>query len=414
MNILYVSQYYPPEVGAPAARVSELSKYWVKKGHNVTVLTGFPNYPMGEPYSGFDYGNRIYKVEDDDGVKVVRIWELFGSNQGVWPRIKSYVSFMLSGLLAGPFIGGQFDVVIATSPQLLVGVVGEWIAKLKRIPWVFEVRDLWPEELTAHRVGRIKIIYNTLDALANHFYRDSKVIVCVTEKFREYLIEEKKISPEKIEVVTNGVDIEFFKPGDRINRFREKYQLGDQFIVSYIGNHGYAQGLQAVIRAAEKLRDLPDVKFVFVGEGAEKENLIKLVKELNLEDRFMFLPKHPKEWMPDIYRASDVCIVSLLDHKLNERSIPSKIFEIFGCRRPMVASVGEQPRKIIEEECGSGLCVPAGDVEGIAASIRKLYASPQLREELAEAGYRGVREKFSRQAKAEEYLKILEEKVMRK
>ncbi|PYV61507.1 MAG: glycosyltransferase WbuB, partial [Acidobacteria bacterium] len=331
MKILYVSQYFPPEMGAPAARVSELSRHWVHAGHEVTVLTGFPNHPDGiiKP----EYRGRFRRIvfrETIDGISLVRTWLLPFPNRKSHERILNYSSFCLSAAITGSFLDRP-DVVIATSPQLLVGLSGWWIAKLKRVPFVLEVRDLWPESLAAVGVGDPNsLLSRALGRIAGFLYHQANHIVVVTPAFRDHLIRKWRVQEEKISIVQNGVETELFSPGDGSPLLRDLNAEG-KFIASYIGTLGLAHGLQTIVEAAETLQRIEsNVLFLLVGEGADRERIQALAKSKQLAN-IRFVSQQPREKIPAYIAASDVCLVLLKKSDIFETVIPTKMLEFMSC-----------------------------------------------------------------------------------
>jgi len=248
VKILYISQYYPPEIAAPAARVSELSRHWVADGHQVTVLTGFPNHPTGVVHLGYrDKLRRLIFRERMEGVWVVRTWLWPKPNHKALGRMLSFVSFCVSAVVSGLFLSRP-DVVIATSPQLLVGLTGWWLARAKRVPFVFEVRDLWPESLSAVGMGNDKsILHRLLAKIAGFLYRQSDKVVVVTPAFKDHLVKHWSVPPEKISVVQNGVETGFFTPGHADAQLRHELGGEGKFVACYIGTIGMAHGLETLL-----------------------------------------------------------------------------------------------------------------------------------------------------------------------
>src|SRR6266700_7373537 len=268
LKILYISQYFPPEMGAPAARVSELSQHWAKDGHDVTVLTGFPNHPDGKLRP--EYRKRFRRLvfrEYAENVNVVRSWLLPFPNRKAHERMLNYGSFCLSAGITGSFLSRP-DVVIATSPQLLVGLSGWWVAKIKRVPFVLEVRDLWPESLAAVGAGNANsFLYHVLHKIAGFLYRKAQHIVVVTPAFREHLIQHWDVPAAKISVVQNGVETKLFCPSTD-KSLRKDLSIESKFVVSYIGTMGMAHGLKTMLQAAERLQtSAPEALFMLGGEG---------------------------------------------------------------------------------------------------------------------------------------------------
>jgi glycosyltransferase involved in cell wall biosynthesis len=409
VNILYVSQYFPPEMGAPAARVSELSAHWVKAGHTVTVLTGFPNHPTGVVPPTYRWKLwRLVWVETNDGIKIVRTWLLPFPNRGRVRRTLNYVSFFLSACLTGSFLHRP-DVVIATSPQLLVGLAGRWIARRKHAPFVFEVRDLWPESLIAVGLSHSGSWFNhLLRRIADFLYRKCDLVVLVSPAFKDFLVDQYSVEAAKIVVVENGVETDLFTPvGIRAT-------LGTQgkFVVAYIGTIGMAHGIETMIQAALELRTkLPDTVFLIVGEGAGKERLTSLAAEHQLRN-LMILPQQPREKIPEIIRASDVCLVLLKKSDVFKTVLPSKMFELMACGRPVILGVEGQASTVLLDS-GGGICIEPGNAAALAGAICLLHDDGALRQKLGSAGREYVVKKFSRGQKAAAYIQVLEKLLIR-
>ncbi len=407
MHILYVSQYFPPEMGAPAARVYELSRHWVKAGHRVTVLTGFPNHPTGVVFP--EYRRRLWRLactETVDGIEVVRTWLWPLPNRKSYERLFNYLSFCFSSSLRGSFVRGP-EVVIGTTPPLFVGLAGRWIAGLRHTPFVLEVRDIWPDSIVASGMGNERSVgIRLMKRLAGYLYRHASHITVVTHAFQSELASKYGVPPHKMSVVPNGVDVNLFSPHLDGAAAKARVGLGDKFVVSYMGTLGLAQGLETVVRAAERLaRILPDVVFVFVGEGADKGRLVKLVRELELTN-VLFVPQQLRRSMPEWIRAADVCLVVLRRAEIFRTVLPSKMLEFMACGRPVVLAVDGVARELIEE-AGAGLFVEPGDSAALADAIASLRRDPGLRARLGERGRSYAVSHLSRERTAEQYLDVL-------
>jgi glycosyltransferase involved in cell wall biosynthesis len=408
MKILYVSQYFPPEMGAPAARAAELARYWVQDGHEVTVLTGFPNHPTGVVPA--EYRSKIRRLvmrENLDGVNVVRTWLFPFPNRKAHERILNYSSFCASASTTGMFVSRP-DVLIATSPQLLVGLSGWWLARTKRVPFVFEVRDLWPESLAAVGMGNPDSMLNrSLGSVAGFLYKRSEHIVVVTAAFKEYLIQNWRLSPEKISIVENGVESDLFSP--RVNNADLRTELGGEgkFVVAYIGTMGMAHGLETLVQAATELqKTAPDVLFLMVGEGSDKERVINGARSQGLTN-MRFVSQQPREKVPEFISISDACLVLLKKSELFKTVIPTKMLEFMSCERPVILGVDGQARKIMDQ-AGAGIYVEPENVAALVHVITQLAANPLLRETLGRNGRRHIIEHFSRQQTAKAYIAVLE------
>ncbi len=408
MKILYVSQYFPPEMGAPAARVAELSRHWVRHGHDVTVLTGFPNHPTGVVPP--EYRRKLWRLisrEEYDGVHVVRTWLWPFPNRRSYERMLNYGSFCISAAISGAFLR-RADVVIASSPQLLVGLSGWWLAWLKRVPLIFEVRDLWPESLAAVGIaGEGSLLHRFLKKVASFLYRRSAHTVVVTPAFKDYLISKREIPAEKISIVPNGVDVEAFANSDSTSHIRTSLNLEGKFVVCYIGTIGMAHGLGTLVEAAANLQtSAPQVAFVVVGEGAEKESVMKMARSRELKN-LHFVNEQPRESIPAFLHASDAAIVLLKRTELFKTVIPTKLLEAMACERPVILGVDGQAREILEQaQCG--IFVEPENVEQIVQAVLRLCAHRDLASTMGKNGYRFVMRNFSRSETARNYLAVLE------
>ena len=413
MNILYVSQYFPPEMGAPAARAAELSRHWAAAGHEVTVLTGFPNHPTGVVPSEYrDKFRRLVVREKTDGVNVVRTWLLPFPNRKAHERMLNYSSFCVSAASTGLFLSRP-DVVIGTSPQLLVGLSGWWLARWKRVPFVFEVRDLWPESLAAVGMGESNsLVHRVLGKIAGFLYRRSDRVVVVTPAFEDYLVERWRVPREKISVIENGVETQLFAPepftGQAGAGLKTELDAEGKFVVSYIGTMGMAHGLETILAAAAQLRDAnPEIVFLMIGEGAAKERIAALARERGLNN-LRFIDQQPREKIPAYICASDVCLVLLKKTDLFKTVIPTKMLEFMSCARPVILGVEGQARAILEE-ARAGLAIEPENSDALVNAIRYLSANREIACELGQNGREHIVRKFSRRQTAEKYIQMLED-----
>jgi len=411
MKILYVSQYFSPEMGAPAARAAELSRHWAAAGHDVSVLTGFPNHPTGvvppEYRSKF---RRLVAHEEIDGVNVVRTWLLPFPNRKAHERMLNYSSFCVSAASTGLFLTRP-DVVIATSPQLLVGLSGWWLARWKRVPFVFEVRDLWPESLAAVGMGEGNSrLHRSLAKIAGFLYRHADRIVVVTPAFEDYLVKHWRVPREKISVVENGVETQLFTPepsSGKAAALRNELASDGKFVVSYVGTMGMAHGLETILAAASQLRDTnPEIVFLMLGEGAEKERIAALARERGLNN-LRFVDQQPREKIPAYICASDVCLVLLKKTDLFKTVIPTKMLEFMSCACPVILGVDGQARAILEEARG-GLVIEPENSDALVDAIRYLATNQEAARALGKNGREYVVRRLSRQQTAERYVRVLE------
>jgi colanic acid biosynthesis glycosyl transferase WcaI len=407
VKILYVSQYFPPEMGAPAGRAAELSRLWVEDGHEVTVLTGFPNHPTGHVPPEFRHQFRRLVTHDSyHDVNVVRTWLLPFPNRKAYERMLNYSSFCISSATTGIFVDRP-DLVIATSPQLLVGLSGWWLARLHGVPVVFEVRDLWPESLAAVGIGSHKSpLHRSLAKIAGFLYHSCDRVVVVTPAFKEYLIEHWLVPHDKIFVVENGVETSRF--GRFTPELAIRRQLGaeEKFVVSYIGTLGAAQGLETVLQAASRLlHRAPQVLFLLLGEGAEKARIVSLARSRGLSN-VRFVDQQPREKIPAYINASDACMVLLKKTELFKTVLPTKMLEFMSCARPVILAVDGYARKVMEQ-ANAGIFIPPEDPVRLADAVMQLAGNPALRESLGLNGRQHIVRYFSRQDTAKLYLEIM-------
>lgn len=403
MKILFLCQYFPPEPGAPAARTHEHAKEWVRMGHEVTVVCGIPNHPDGEV--PLNYRHKYVYEEILDDIRVLRCWFLVAANTGRVRRSIAFISFMLASLYWGMVKGGRADVVMATSPQLLCGLAGYGVALVKRALFVFEVRDLWPRQIIDLGVLRNPWLITLLRGVERFLYRKAAIIITVAEAARRELVQ-SGVPPEKIHTITNAIALDVFKPQPRLGAMRYRYGWGERTLVMYIGTHGLSQGLETVLAAARELEEREDLHFVFVGSGAERESLIKTAEQGGLKN-VEFIPNQPRPDMPDFYAAADICLVPLKQRGVFLTNIPSKMFEIMACARPIILGVEGQGREILEE-AGAGIAVPPEDPHALAAAIRALADDSEARRRYGENGRCYVEKASNRAEKARELIDIVQ------
>jgi len=406
VKILYISQYFPPEMGAPAARASELAPHWASAGHEITVLTGFPNHPTGIVPP--DYRAKLRRLilrEKWHGVNVLRTWLWPLPNRRAHERILNYTSFFLSSAVAGQFTP-QPDVVIASSPQLLVALSGWLVARGKNVPFVFEVRDLWPESLQAVGMAEAHApLHRLLAKVAGFLYRNCDHIVAVTPAFKDHLVRNWRIPPQKISIVQNGVETGLFAPNNATS-LRKQLRIEDKFVVSYIGTLGLAHGLESLLKAAEQLQHTnPEILFVIVGEGAERERIVQLAHDRGLAN-VRFLGQQPHEAIPGFINASDACLVLLKKSQLFKTVIPTKMLEFMSCSCPVILGGDGEARRILEE-AQAGICVEPENPSELAEAVLRLADDYKLRNTLGSNGRRYIVQHLSRVQTANVYIDVL-------
>jgi glycosyltransferase involved in cell wall biosynthesis len=350
MRILFLTDNFPPETNAPSTRTYEHCLKWINMGYQVTVITCFPNFPKGKVFEG--YTNKLYQKENIDGITVIRVWSYITANNGFIKRIIDYVSYALTSFLFGLFV--KTDLIIATSPQFFTAISGRMLSFFKRIPWVMEVRDLWPDSIAAvGSMSKSSRIFKVLKKIEHHLYLNAFKIVVVTDSFKKYIIKEHQIKPEKVGVFKNGVitnNLKMPKSND-VMSLKESLDLKNKIVISYIGTHGLAHGLNFILESISKLSN-PDLHFLFVGDGAEKQNLIEYSKTLH-SNNFTFLKSVKKSDIPLYIDISDYSLVNLKKSDEFKNVIPSKIFENIAMYKPILLGVeGESEKLIYDYEVG--------------------------------------------------------------
>lgn len=348
MHILFLTDNFPPEVNAPASRTHEHAREWVRAGHRVTVITCAPNFPKGRVFDG--YRNRPWQREKIDNIDVVRVWTYITANQGFLRRTLDYLSFMVTAILAAPFVR-HVDVVVGTSPQFFTACAAYVVSRFKRVPFVFELRDLWPESIRAVGAMRNSLLLHWLEKIELFLYRRAACIVSVTHSFKRNLIA-RGIDASKIVVVTNGVDLSRFAPLAKDEVLCQQLGLQGRFVAGYIGTLGLAHGLQTILEAAYDLKQRPegnDISFILLGDGAEKARLQSEAKRLGLEN-VLFIDTVPKDQVARYWSLLDVSIIHLRRSELFLTVIPSKLFESLAMGVPVLHGVAGESAEIVKSE----------------------------------------------------------------
>ncbi len=403
MRIIIVTHYFPPETGAPQARLSALAAAWAADGDDVTVLTGMPNHPTGVVPP--EYRGAIRRRERRDGYRVLRTWLYATPNEGVARKTICHLSFVITSVLLGGPISGPADVVVVSSPTFFSIGAGWVLARLKRARLVVEVRDLWPAIFTELGVLTSRPVIRMLERLELAAYAAADTVVVVSDGFRTNLIG-RGVPASKVHTIRNGVRLADFDPGTGSDGpFR--VHLGadpSDCVVLYAGTHGIAQGLTSVAEAAALLTGKA-IRFAFVGEGADKQRLQHRVSELGLCN-VTLLPGVSHGEIPALLAAADICLVPLRDVPLFSSFIPSKIFEYLAAGRAVVGAVAGEAAQILRE--AGALVVPPADSVALADAIWTLAADPQRRKAMGRRGRCYVEKCFDRDTLARQYRKLLD------
>jgi glycosyltransferase involved in cell wall biosynthesis len=359
-----------------------LGKGLVERGHQVSVVTGFPNYPEGRIYPG--YRQRLCQREEIDGVRIFRLPLFPDRSRSALRRSANYLSFAASASLLGPAVSGPTDVMLVYHPPSTLGIPAWLISSLRRVPFVYEIQDMWPETLPATGMVRNPFILNALTKLSTFTYRRAAAITVISPGFKRSLVQ-KGVPEQKIHVVLNWGYEGAYKlvPPDE-GLAREWGMLG-RFNVVYAGNMGPAQGLHNVLEAARLLTDCPAIQFVLLGHGVDRADLEERVRAKQIPN-VRFLPAQPMECMPSVYALADALLIHLVNDPLFEITIPGKTQSYLASGRPLLVAVSGDAADLVLE-AGAGVAARPSDPADLARAVRELYARPpEQRQAMGMAG----------------------------
>jgi glycosyltransferase involved in cell wall biosynthesis len=395
MRILLLTDNFVPETNSPALRAYEHAREWVADGADVTVITSIPNFPTGVPLA--PYRNRPYQREWLNGIEVIRVWTFLAPNRGVFRRSLDFLSFAASGFFAGLF--RTADVIVATSPQLLTGVAGWWLACIKHKPWILEVRDLWPASIVDVGLMQENLFIRLLSRLERRLYRHATRVVAVSAGIRDGLLA-CGVPSEKIGIVPNGVDLRRFGAERRSGVLPSDPALRNKVIAAYVGTHGMAQGLETVVDAADRLKTT-NIHFLFVGDGARREAVTAHAKDLGLTN-VTFTGLVPLTTAEEYLHLSEIVLIPLKRTKQIQITLPAKIFEAAALGKPMIVSAEGASADLVQRY-GAGLVVPPESPDALAGAIAQLCKDSSLRARLAQGGLALARD-FDRRRFAKDML----------
>jgi len=401
MHILFLTDNFPPEVNAPASRTFEHCKEWIKAGHDVTVITCAPNFPGGKVFKG--YKNKLWQTDNMDGIRVIRVWSYITANAGFIKRILDYISFMPPAVFASFFVKKP-DLVIGTSPQFFTVCAAYLVSVFKRIPFVFELRDIWPESIKAVGAMNDSIIIRALEKIELFLYRKATLIVSVTHAFKKTLIE-RGVDGEKIHVITNGVDVSRFFKAKKDSILVEQLDLQGKFVAGYVGTHGMAHHLETILDAAvvaQKHND--DVCFLLLGNGARKQELVNRSLAMGLNN-IIFVDSVPKEDVARYWSLLDVSIIHLKKIDLFTSVIPSKLFECMAMGIPVLHGVLGESADIVESNQVGFTFEPENDKQ-LYDKLLELKDNPEIYQVFQNNAIEASK-KYDRSELAKQFLKLL-------
>lgn len=398
MKILFLTDNFPPEVNAPATRTYEHCREWVKNGHQITVITCAPNFPEGKVFKG--YKNKR-SVEIIDGIMVIRVKTYIAANKGTIRRMIDYLSFGVASFFAGLKLDG--DIIVATSPQFFTAVAGRNISFWKKIPWVMEVRDLWPESIKTVGVMKDNFVIRYFERLEIKLYKSARHIVTVTDAFKVNIIR-KGIKAEKISVIKNGANMQLYSPRSKNHELLKELGLTGKFVVGFIGTLGMAHKLDFIFESANKIKN-SDIHFLFVGAGAEKQNL-ELIIDKTKPSNITLLGMIPKKEVPEYLSALDVSLINLRKSETFKTVIPSKIFESSAMGKPILLGVDGESRALVESYEAGLFFEPENETDFIE-KLLKLKSDSALYESI-KTGCQNLAKDFDRLRLAGEMSDLLQ------
>ncbi len=396
MRIILLSQWCAPE---PDVRIYPLAVALSNRGHQVTTVTGFPNYPQGKIYPG--YRQKLWQWEEKDGVRILRLPLYPDRSRSAIRRSLNYLSFAATASSIGAALCGAADIIWVYHPPLTIGIPAQWISLIRRIPFVYEIQDLWPETVEASGMMSQRIPLWLLTQLSQLIYRRSAAITVISPGFKRNLCA-KGIPADKIHVIPNWADEEIYRPVDRDAILGLDYELADHFNVMFAGNMGPAQNLQVAIQAASLLQDITDLQFIFIGDGIDIPTLKASVEEKKLTN-VRFIERKPSAEMPHFFAWADGLLVQLRDEPLFHLTIPSKTLSYLACGRPIVCAVPGAGADVVKA-AGAGLICPPSSPHELARAVRVLYDMPKSeREALGQAGRQAFLAYYTREKLVDHY-----------
>jgi glycosyltransferase involved in cell wall biosynthesis len=402
MRVIFLTHHFPPDVSAGASRTFEHCREWQNRGAEITVVTSAPNHPDGKLRDG--YRNRLWQREVYQGIQIIRLWTFLAANRGLVKRSISFLSYFVSAIIAIPFLP-KADVVVSTSPQFFCGLAGFFVARAKRARWVLEIRDLWPDSISAVGALHNRLALRVLEALEGWAYGTADLVVPVTTSMARH-IEGRGVPCDRIQVVANGVDLTRFRAPTPDRALARSLDLQDKFVAGYLGTHGMAHPLETVLEAASRLRHDPRVAFLLVGEGATREKLLGERDRLGLSNVVM-LGLQPRDRMTALWSLCDVALVPLRRSPVLDTALPSKMLEAMAMGRPLIVAA-EGEARALAEAAGAGLVVAPEDPQSLAEAVVRLAGDPALARELGKRGRAWVEMNHDRHRLARTLLRAIE------
>lgn len=400
MKILFLTQYFPPEVGAPQNRIFEMAKQLSVNGHKIKILTGMPNYPGGRIFNGYRF--RLFKKEVIDSLIVYRTWLYVKKTNNFILRLFNYFSFTGLSFIYGLFLSGS-DIIIVESPPLFLGITGYLLSRIKRMRFVFNISDLWPESAVKLGILHNQFLIRFAYFLEMFLYKKADFITVQTEGIYRNIIN-RGISADKIDIITNGVDLHFLKPEPKNKEWLRKLGLKNEFIVGYAGNHGIAQNLETIVESAQQIQKNKNIRFLLVGDGPEKKRILRMISEKKLKN-IITIPVQKKQLIPQILSVMDVCVVPLKKIDLFLGAIPSKMLEYMSAGKPILLGVQGEAEEILRKAKG-GLCYEPENAHELTEQIQWLYKHKKKLKEFSRNAHQYIVKNFDRRLISKKLEKI--------
>jgi len=407
MNIFLVHQYFLEKNEGGGSRFNEMVMHWAEEGHHITVLAGMVNYATGKKNEKYK-SKYIKKEKYDEHIKVIRCHVSEAYNRNFFGRLYAYFSFVISGIIAVIFkTRGKYDVVISSSPPLFVGIIGYFFSRLKKIPFIFEVRDLWPESAIDMGVLKNSFLVRTSYRFEKFIYKKASLIIVLTPAFRDNIVQKKRIPENKIRIIPNAADFSIsekvMKRFDR-NEFREKMGWNDRIVFIYVGAHGVANHLIQILEVAELLTET-NAHFVLIGNGMKKPELIKYAMQRKLQN-VEFIDPVSRQKIFEYISAADAGISVLKKSDTFKTIYSNKTFDYMACKRPVIMVIDGISRKLIEEASG-GIYVEPENIPDFKEKIMLYLQNPSRIEQDGNNGYVYVKKNFDRRKLSKKYLKYI-------
>ncbi len=407
MKILLIHQYYMKDMNVPGgARWNEMTKVWAQQGHTITVIASMYCNATGRKHP--EYKGKVVKCEKlDDGLEVIRVHTSERYDKSIIWRAWAYFTFVFFGFFGALcFAKGKYDIVLATSPPLTVGPLGIILRFFKRSKFVFEIRDLWPDGAINTGVVKNPMVIKLMFFMERISYNKANAINALTPAFKEILIKQKNISPEKIWMIPNAADLNIIKPGPIDSEIRQKHGWGDKFVGLYIGAHGKMNHLWQLIEAAKILRDDPEYLIACVGGGMERNSLIEKANNEGLTN-IQFLPAVSKMEVAKYINSCDVSLIVLKKADIMKTVYPNKMFDAMSAEKPIILAIGGVSKKLVVEDAKSGIYVEPENADDIVEKMRYYKEHPGIAKQHGQNGYKFVCDNFDRHKLAERYAELL-------